>query len=167
LNYISTEDDSALSDLYIQAIPQTALVTATIIIYTYTAASRYTYTIGGLLPDAYLVQVISSRYFEYYNDVTVGRYYYANDVPVLYTTTDAAGRYAFGNLSAGSYFVSFVDPTGAYAVAYNNDARTFEAANSATFDLDDNEVIANVNAALEAGGAISGRILDLLSKGAT
>jgi len=93
--------------------------------------------------------------------------YYANDVPVIYSTTDAAGRYAFGNLSAGSYFVSFVDPTGAYAVAYSNHARTFEAANNAAFGLDDNEIITNVNAALEAGGAISGRILDLLGKGAS
>ena len=52
-------------------------------------------------------------------------------------------------------------------MAYSNHARTFEAANNAAFGLDDNEIITNVNAALEAGGAISGRILDLLGKGAS
>lgn len=84
---------------------------------------------------------------------------------MIYAITDAAGRYALRALSGGAYFVSFLDPTGVYAVAYNSGATTFADANQAAFELTSQQVISNVNAELEVGGAIRGRILDLLGKG--
>lgn len=92
-------------------------------------------------------------------------YYYPNTLPLLSTTTDAAGRYGFDNLSAGYYFISFIDPTGAYAVAYPNEAQTFEEARRSAFSLEDNQRITALDGALVAGGTISGRVLDLLGKG--
>lgn len=92
-------------------------------------------------------------------------YYYPNTVPMLATTTDAAGHYTFDNLSAGYYFISFVDPAGAYAVAYHNEAQTFEEARRSAFSLEDNQQLTALDGTLTAGGSISGRILDLLGKG--
>ncbi|MBX3011633.1 MAG: carboxypeptidase regulatory-like domain-containing protein [Caldilineaceae bacterium] len=98
--------------------------------------------------------------------IRVELYEFGSEHPLFYTTTDSAGRYALANLPRGNYFVGFHDPSGRYAMRYNGGTTNYSIAYFLSlFYLESNTVVPNINADLQPGGGIRGRILDLNGRG--
>ncbi|MCL4859524.1 MAG: carboxypeptidase regulatory-like domain-containing protein [Caldilineaceae bacterium] len=77
-------------------------------------------------------------------------------LPLVYTYTNAAGDYVVGGLAEGFYIVTFSDPNGDYTTRYFRDhRRPFEAE---YLLLRTGQTLRNINANLQRGGGISGRI---------
>lgn len=73
-------------------------------------------------------------------------------------TTGSDGKYVLVGLPNGSYVVEFLASSLGYVTQYYNGAATFEAANKVV--IEGGGTVANVNAKLEKGGEIAGRVVD-------
>lgn len=81
------------------------------------------------------------------------------DPPIMvYTTTDAAGRYRLDGLLSGRYLIHVYDPTNTFAGSYYRNAIVDDDAERVT--LATNQVIADLNVALTRAGAIQGTVRD-------
>jgi hypothetical protein len=74
------------------------------------------------------------------------------------TQTQSDGSYQFTNLPAGEFKVSGYDPENSYARKYYNGSYSPDSATSVV--VISNQTTANINMALEKGGAIVGSIFD-------
>ena len=72
-------------------------------------------------------------------------------------TTDAGGTYAFPGLAASTYYVGFMDPTGAHATRFANDEPSLESADPITVT---DPGTTTVDATLPAEGTIAGVVND-------
>lgn len=77
----------------------------------------------------------------------------------LYTRTNSSGEYHLSTLQAGRYQVQFVDLEGTYAWEYYDDAHSLGEAT--VLAITERQVISNINAQLESGGQIAGRVTHL------
>lgn len=75
---------------------------------------------------------------------------------VVHVFTDAEGRYEIGGLMGGAYRMGFSDPAGVYATQYYS--QTVHPDWGEIIHLASAEQRRNVDAALELGGALAGRI---------
>jgi len=73
---------------------------------------------------------------------------------LVYTHTDASGRYTMGGLGDGQYYVGFSDPQGALATVYYNQQAWLTQA--AAIPIQGRTVYTQVNAALTPGGSLRG-----------
>lgn len=73
-------------------------------------------------------------------------------------TTGSDGKYALGGLPNGGYIVEFLASQLGYVTQYYNGAASFEAADEVV--IAGGGTVAGVNAELEKGGAIAGRVVD-------
>lgn len=73
---------------------------------------------------------------------------------VVYTLTDASGRYRVEGLPASRYYVRFADPQNRYAVTYYGDVGVMAV--STGIHTDGTNQISNVDGHLVAGGSIRG-----------
>ena len=76
--------------------------------------------------------------------------------PINGLNTDSGGNYTLNGLTAGQYRVRFDAWTGNYAVEWYDDSSTAGQATPVTVTLD--QTSDQIDAALEAGGSISGRV---------
>ena len=83
--------------------------------------------------------------------------YDANQNLVGNTTTDGSGAYAFSGLAAGTYYVGFVDTTGAHATRFANDESSLESADPITVT---DPGTTTVDATLPTEGMITGVVND-------
>jgi 5-hydroxyisourate hydrolase-like protein (transthyretin family) len=82
---------------------------------------------------------------------------------LVYSMTDAAGRYQFDGLSAGFYRIGLYDPTGLFATTFYTDAISLAQAKSVA--LQNSAVISRLTMSMVEGGALQGKAPRYLSPG--
>lgn len=90
------------------------------------------------------------------NNIDVAVYDSAYDNIASGTVT--GGTYTISSVPEGVYYVQFTDPSGTYATQWYNDEPTIENADPVT--VPSGGTAANINAALTAGGQITGTVTD-------
>ena len=105
-------------------------------------------SITGTVTDAATGEALSGIEAEVY-DATTGNY-------VSYGYTGTNGSYTAGGLRSGSYKVRFYDYNGIYQSEWYDDKADFESADLVWLTAPSNTTV--INAALDRGGSITGRV---------
>jgi len=105
-------------------------------------------------------------------DVTIipSIYSYPNSSGSVTVKTDTQGRYMVGGLNSGVYAVGFSDPTGVYAFEYFSNSISlagFPASGATLVWTDATTHPSDVDADLEKGGALSGKVTTDRNKAAS